>query len=72
MGSGRESRIQTNESVKILFSRYWGNLIRKGENFERHVDYIHYNLVKDGYVNSRKHMAIFEYLPAYQGWYYCE
>jgi putative transposase len=30
--------------------RYWEHLIRDDRDFERHVDYIHYNPVKHGYV----------------------
>lgn len=30
--------------------RYWEHLIRSDNDFEKHVDYIHYNPVKHGYV----------------------
>ena len=30
--------------------RFWEHLIRDDEDFQRHVDYIHYNPVKHGYV----------------------
>jgi putative transposase len=32
--------------------RYWEHLIRDENDLARHVDYIHYNPVKHGYVNS--------------------
>jgi putative transposase len=32
--------------------RYWEHLIRDEADLERHVDYIHYNPVKHGYVQS--------------------
>ena len=32
--------------------RYWEHLIRDENDYERHVDYIHYNPVKHGYVNT--------------------
>ncbi len=32
--------------------RYWEHLLRDELDFERHVDYIHYNPVKHGYVNK--------------------
>ncbi len=32
--------------------RYWEHLIRDDEDFARHVDYIHYNPVKHGYVDA--------------------
>ena len=41
--------------------RYWEHLIRDDINFENHVDYIHYNPVKHGYVNNPidwKHSSI--------------
>ncbi len=31
--------------------RYWEHAIRNDEDFERHVDYIHFNPVKHGHVN---------------------
>ncbi len=32
--------------------RYWEHLIRNENDFEKHVDYIHYNPVKHGYVEQ--------------------
>jgi putative transposase len=32
--------------------RYWEHQIRDEDDFARHVDYIHFNPVKHGYVNS--------------------
>lgn len=32
--------------------RFWEHVIRDQQDFERHVDYIHYNPVKHGYVNK--------------------
>ena len=32
--------------------RFWEHLIRDEKDYERHVDYIHYNPVKHGYVTS--------------------
>ena len=32
--------------------RFWEHTIRDEEDFSRHVDYIHFNLVKHGYVGS--------------------
>ncbi|NHI00795.1 transposase [Oceanimonas sp. MB9] len=34
--------------------RYWEHLIRNERDFRHHVDYIHYNPVKHGYVNAVK------------------
>ena len=43
------SRIAKGESG-IWQRRYWEHQIRDDRDFERHVDYIHYNPVKHGYV----------------------
>ncbi|WED43281.1 REP-associated tyrosine transposase [Legionella cardiaca] len=32
--------------------RYWEHLIRDTEDYEHHINYIHYNPVKHGYVNN--------------------
>ena len=32
--------------------RFWEHLIRNDQDYEKHLDYIHYNPVKHGYVNS--------------------
>ncbi len=32
--------------------RFWEHLIRDDQDFERHMDYIHYNPVKHGYVSN--------------------
>ena len=32
--------------------RYWEHLIRNDNDFARHIDYIHFNPVKHGYVNT--------------------
>jgi putative transposase len=45
------SRISTGERG-IWQRRYWEHLIRDENDFERHVDYIHYNSVNHGYVHQ--------------------
>lgn len=44
-----ESRIKRGERG-IWQRRYWEHMIRDEKDFERHVDYIHWNPVKHGYV----------------------
>ena len=44
------SRISRGERG-IWQRRYWEHLIRDDRDYERHVDYIHYNPVKHGYVD---------------------
>ena len=34
--------------------RYWEHVIRDGEDLKRHVEYIHYNPVKHGWVRAPK------------------
>lgn len=45
--------------------RFWEHLIRDDNDFERHVDYIHYNPVKHGYAERAAdwpHSSIHEYI----------
>jgi putative transposase len=45
--------------------RYWEHLIRDAQDFNRHVDYIHYNPAKHGYVKSPvdwKYSSIHRYI----------
>jgi len=45
------SRKKRNEST-IWQRRYWEHLIRDEDDLEHHIDYIHYNPVKHGWVKS--------------------
>ncbi len=45
-----ESSRESKRERGIWQRRYWEHLIRDETDFERHVDYIHYNPVKHGYV----------------------
>ncbi|HEB81352.1 MAG TPA: transposase [Gammaproteobacteria bacterium] len=40
------------KTVQIWQPRYWEHAIRNQGDFDRHLDYIHYNPVKHGYVSS--------------------
>jgi len=49
----------------IWQKRFWEHLIRDEKDFKRHVDYIHYNPVKHGYVRSAadwKYSSIHHYI----------
>ena len=46
-----KSRIRKGERG-IWQRRYWEHLIRDDADYEKHVDYIHYNPVKHGYVRE--------------------
>ena len=40
------------KSGRIWQYRYWDHIIRNQNDYNRHIDYIHYNPVKHGYVSS--------------------
>ncbi|WP_273205158.1 REP-associated tyrosine transposase [Marinobacter subterrani] len=42
--------LPTCENRSLWQKRFWEHTIRDGRDFERHVDYIHFNPVKHGYV----------------------
>jgi len=47
--------------------RYWEHMIRDAHDYERHVDYVHYNPVKHGHVNRAAewpHSSIHRYIAA--------
>ena len=52
----RRYRHQNKEQkqAKIWQSRYWEHVIRDQVDFDKHVDYVHYNPVKHGLVKSVK------------------
>ncbi len=37
---------------RVWQNRFWDHIIRDQNDFNRHVDYIHYNPVKHGFVND--------------------
>jgi len=39
-------------SLAVWQRRFWDHMIRDQEDFNRHLDYIHYNPVKHGYVSN--------------------
>ncbi len=65
----KAERISTSRKNKgergIWQRRFWEHLIRDENDFERHVDYIHYNPVKHGYVNKPtdwKHSSVHRFI----------
>jgi putative transposase len=48
-----KSRVKRKEST-LWQRRFWEHQIRDDQNFQRHFDYLHFNPVKHGYVNSVK------------------
>jgi len=45
---------QRHREAMIWQRRFWEHQIRNDEDWRRHMDYIHYNPVKHGYVNAPK------------------
>ena len=61
------SRIKRGERG-IWQRRFWEHLIRDDENYQRHVDYIHWNPVKHGWVSQVKdwpHSSFHAYVRRY-------
>ena len=49
---------RTKKSEQAIWQRrYWEHYIRNQEDYNRHIDYIHYNPVKHGYVRAPKDWA---------------
>ncbi|OQX26021.1 MAG: transposase [Desulfobacteraceae bacterium IS3] len=55
---GLKSRINNRREKQIWQRRFWEHLIRNEDDRLRHIDYIHYNPVKHGYV---RHPADWEF-----------
>ena len=47
---GINSPLNARKEKALWQRRYWEHLLRNGEDWRRHMDYIHYNPVKHGYV----------------------
>ncbi len=50
-GERRSIRRQNKGERGIWQRRFWEHMIRDGQDLSRHIDYIHYNLVKHGHVD---------------------
>ncbi len=50
--SRRVLRVLPQEGPRLWQRRYWDHLIRDAGDLERHLDYIHFNPVRHGYVDS--------------------
>jgi putative transposase len=61
-----QSRIRKGERG-IWQRRYWEHLVRDDRDYEQHVDYVHFNPVKHGYVHRAAdwaHSSIHRYIAA--------
>jgi putative transposase len=55
-------------SGKVWQARFWDHIVRDQEDMNRHIDYIHYNPVKHGAVNSPRewrHSSFRDYTDRY-------
>ena len=63
-------KIKPDNEKPIWQARFWEHLIRNEEDFNKHLDYIHFNPVKHGYVSSplqATNSTIHKYIS--KGWY---
>jgi putative transposase len=51
-------KCKTGITGSIWQRRYWDHIIRSTEDMNRHIDYIHYNPVKHGLVDSLKEYSL--------------
>jgi putative transposase len=51
-GEQRNESRQKRQEAAIWQRRFWEHTIEDDEDFERHLDYIHYNPIKHGYVKK--------------------
>ena len=66
----RKMNCKVNNIKTYWQPRFWEHLIRDKSDFDNHLDYIHYNPVKHGLVNSPvewRYSTIHKYIR--QGWY---
>jgi len=69
MGQGERRNASRNAKGErgIWQRRYWEHLIRDEDDYQRHVDYVHFNPVKHGYVERAAdwaHSSIHRYIAA--------
>ena len=58
------------KQTKIWQPRYWEHVIRDQDDFNKHVDYIHYNPVKHGLIKSVKDWRYSSFRKFYAQGYY--
>ena len=70
LASGVSATTNHRGEKRVWLRRFWEHLIRDEEDWRGHVDYIHYNPVKHGYVRYPGEWRWSSYLKACgQGWY---
>lgn len=67
---GLRSTLNARNEKELWQRRYWEHLIRGEEDWQQHMDYIHYNPVKHGYVCRPLDWPHSSFRQAvYRGWY---
>ncbi len=67
---GIETHVNHRREKRVWQKRYWEHVIRNDADWQRHVDYIHYNPVKHGYVGLPADWKYSSFLRAVEkGWY---
>ena len=68
---GITTQIDSRREKDVWQPRFWEHLIRDEEDWRRHMDYIHYNPVRHGYVNAPKEWeySSFQEMVS-KGWYH--
>lgn len=57
-----KGRNHISSSLSCWQSRFWDHVIRNDEDFKRHLNYIHYNPVKHGFVSKPEEWEFSSYL----------
>jgi len=67
---GFDAAVTGRREKRIWQPRFWEHLIRDEEDWRRHMDYVHYNPVKHGYVNAAGDWPYSSFKNAVKrGWY---
>ena len=67
---GMDTAVNNRREKAVWQRRYWEHLIRDEEDWLRHMDYIHYNPVKHGYVTAPANWPHSSFQQAVlKGWY---
>ncbi len=67
---GIDTPINDRQEKQVWQRRFWEHLIRDEEDWEKHLDYIHYNPVKHGYVSDPSEWPYSSWSRAVaKGWY---
>lgn len=70
VSSGMDAAVNARGEKQVWQRRFWEHLIRDEEDWRRHMDYVHYNPVKHGYVKRPVDWRFGTFRRAVEkGWY---